>query len=120
MEVLLLISAVLLGISLFFNYNQYQRGLNLEQIIREFGEEQNKLSGSVFDFMEHLLEVYVKVLAKLERIDRNGAFATDDEVGFVFNTLKDTIEDLKGYLDDLFNKLKSEETVDVSEEKEKA
>jgi hypothetical protein len=41
------------------------------------------------------LELFSNTLAELHRVDRNGAFASDDEVGFVFRTLMESIEHVK-------------------------
>jgi len=60
--------------------------------------------------VENLLIAYIKVLSKLKRIDRLGSFESDDEVGFVFKTIKNTIEELKIELDNLKKTLKNEET----------
>jgi uncharacterized protein involved in tolerance to divalent cations len=60
------------------------------------------------NLVENLLITYIKVFTKLKRIDRLGAFESDDEVGFVFKTIKNTIEELKNELDNLKTLLKKE------------
>lgn len=44
---------------------------------------------------ETLLSIYTTALNELIRIDKNGAFSSDDEVGFAFRTIMETIEHVK-------------------------
>lgn len=44
--------------------------------------------------IKNLVVTYTQVLAKIKRIDRRGSFESDDEIGFVFTTIKKTIESL--------------------------
>ena len=76
-------------------YVVYTKNVQFENIIKSNNKELADIEGRVIEFMENLLITYTKVLTKLVRIDRNGGFESDDEVGFVFKTLKNTIEELK-------------------------
>lgn len=105
MLVSLITVSVLLVVSLYANINSYKKIEILEnQLNRIAAIESNSVS-----LVENLLVVYIKVLAKLKRIDRLGSFESDDEVGFVFKTIKSTIEELKTELDNLKKSLKNEE-----------
>jgi uncharacterized protein involved in tolerance to divalent cations len=105
MLVTVIILSIILIASLYANINSYKKIEILEtQIDRIETIETNSI-----DLVENLLVAYIKVLAKLKRIDRLGAFESDDEVGFVFKTLKNTIEELKNELDTLKRTLKNEE-----------
>jgi hypothetical protein len=46
-----------------------------------------------------LLEMYTEAHMRLLRVDKRGGFASDDEVGFIFNIIKNTVSDLKGRLE---------------------
>lgn len=106
MLVSLIIISALLAVSVYANINSYKKIEILEkQIDRTESIESNSVT-----LVENLLIAYIKVLAKLKRIDRLGAFESDDEVGFVFKTIKNTIEELKVELDNLKKLLKNEET----------
>jgi len=77
----------------------YNKNVQFEDIINANNSELVDVEGRVVNFMENLLITYTKVLSKLVLIDRNGGFESDDEVGFVFKTLKNTIEELKGEIE---------------------
>lgn len=106
MLISLIIVSIFLLASIYANINSYKKIEVLEkQIDRIEIIETNSIT-----LVENLLVAYIKVLTKLKRIDRLGAFESDDEVGFVFKTLKNTIEELKNELDSLKQTLKNEET----------
>lgn len=56
----------------------------------------------------NLIAVFTAAAAKLERIDKNGSFSSDDEVGFAFKLIKETIFSLKDKLTLLKNTLDGE------------
>lgn len=95
-------------VSIYANINSYKKIEVLEEQI----ERVETIESNSVALVENLLVAYIKVLAKLKRIDRLGAFESDDEVGFVFKTLKNTIEELKNELDNLKQTLKNENGVD--------
>ncbi len=105
MLVTLIIVSAILFVSLYANINSYKKIEVLEkQIDRIESIESNSVT-----LVENLLIAYIKVLSKLKRIDRLGSFESDDEVGFVFKTIKNTIEELKNELDNLKKILKNDE-----------
>jgi uncharacterized protein involved in tolerance to divalent cations len=105
MLITLIIVSAILFVSLYANINSYKKIEVLEkQIDRIESIESNSVA-----LVENLLIAYIKVLSKLKRIDRLGSFESDDEVGFVFKTIKNTIEELKTELDNLKKALKNEE-----------
>lgn len=106
MIIALIIISVLLIFSIYGNINSYKKIEVLEKQIDRI----EKIESNSVTLVENLLIAYIKVLAKLKRIDRLGSFESDDEVGFVFKTIKNTIEELKNELDNLKKILKNEET----------
>ena len=58
-------------------------------------ESELKTANSIIDrsgtFYTFLLKLYAEAAAKLDRIDKLGSFESDDEVGFIFRTIKETI-----------------------------
>ena len=106
MTIILIIISISLIVSIYANINAYKKIEILENETERIGIiESNSVT-----LVENLLIAYIKVLSKLKRIDRLGSFESDDEVGFVFKTIKNTIEELKSELDNLKKTLKNEET----------
>lgn len=63
-------------------YNQFQKNLFLEQWVEGF-------TGKI-----------INVQQELERIDSTGVFEADDEVGFVFNEIKEVVEMLSDLVEE--------------------
>jgi len=93
-------------ISLYVNINLYSKNSVLYKQLDDI----EKIETRAVDLVENLLLVYIKILAKLKRVDRMGSFESDDEVGFVFKAIKKTIEDLKEELENIKKSLQEETT----------
>jgi hypothetical protein len=106
MLITLIIGCIFLLISIYANINSYKKISILEEQV----ERTELIESNSLTILENLLIVHIQVLSKLKRIDRLGSFESDDEVGFVFKTIKTTIEELKTELDNLKTILKNEES----------
>jgi hypothetical protein len=104
MLVTLIIISIILIISIYANINSYNKITVLEKQLDKI----ESIETNSINLVENLLVTYIKVFTKLKRIDRLGSFESDDEVGFVFKTIKNTIEELKIELDNLKTILKKE------------
>ena len=96
-EILLVFFILLSSISLLFLFYALRRINSLENILIEFQ--------SIIEFSSN----------KLKKIDSTGHFESDDEVGFIFDEMKD----LQFILDGIFEKEIGENS-DSGEEKEKS
>lgn len=105
MVALIIILSILLIISVYINFNLY----NKNAVLYDQLDNVNKLETQSVDLVENLLFAYIKILTKLKRVDSRGSFESDDEIGFVFKAIKTTIEDLKTELENLKTKLRGEE-----------
>lgn len=83
MELLLTISSIILIISLYVNYNLYSKFISAQSLINE---NDNK-------FVEFYLE-FVKSFNLIQKVDKGGAYSTEDEVGYAFNIIKGLINDM--------------------------
>jgi methyl-accepting chemotaxis protein len=80
MEIIITVFGVLLALSIYANYN----------LVRKLEKIEEQLDDTIFDF-----KVKVRTaLNRMRKIDYNGSFEADDEVGTIFKDLKRTIEDL--------------------------
>jgi hypothetical protein len=64
-------------------------------------DELNDIEQNSFILLNSLVVKYTNILTRLKRIDRLGSFESDDEVGFVFKTIKQTIETLVSELKEI-------------------
>ena len=54
-------------------------------------------------WVENFTQQATKVQDDLKEIDQSGAFESDDEVGTIFNSIKDTILELNNYVEEETN-----------------
>ena len=88
METILYITILILVISnIFFIW----RGTQLVNQIETLSADVDELNTSSLNSLERMLE-------EMRQIDIRGSFESDDEVGVVFNELKDVIEKYKNNL----------------------
>jgi len=88
MEIVLVLLVLVLGASLYANYNLYRKYETLEQTAMENEE-----------FILSLRRRVMNKLSDLRQIDRRGAFESDDEVGHFFKELKKIMNDIGSYFD---------------------
>lgn len=55
----------------------------------------------IINYHLYFLKLYSEAYSQLERIDQRGSFSSDDEVGFAFKVIIQTIGDVKNKLTDL-------------------
>lgn len=99
-----IIFAILLSticILLYFVFNLYSK---LDALYKQIDLASDVEQRSVL-LVQSLVVKYSQILNRLKRVDRRGSFESDDEVGFVFKTIKETIETLVEELRILENKL---------------
>lgn len=95
---------VFIGIIIVLLYIIFNLYSKLDALYSQINSYYNVENNAIV-LIENLIVTYTKVLSKLKRIDRLGSFESDDEVGFVFKTLKKTIEELVSELKVLQTKL---------------
>lgn len=100
-----LILTSIITILLYIVINLYRKNALLYQEIVQL----NSVEQDALVLIENLIITYTQVLSKLSRIDRLGSFESDDEVGFVFKTIKNTIEQLKNEMINLQNQISESE-----------
>lgn len=87
--IILLIIA--LGVLSFIASNLYAQNQQLEEELMKY----NELEDRVVNVYNFFLETFTSAYVEMERIDKNGAFSSDDEVGFAFRVVKEAIEHVK-------------------------
>lgn len=92
----------ILGISIFTNLILYFKVVKLENLL-------NESSVYYYNYLKNLLALFVSASKKMEAVDKNGSFSSDDEVGFVFKIIKGVIADLLGNLTSIKGQLDEQE-----------
>jgi hypothetical protein len=52
---------------------------------------------------ENMIRIFTEALAEMKRIDKRGSFSSDDEVGFAFKVVLESIEQIKYQLESIRN-----------------
>ena len=73
-----IILGILLLLSVYFVWNLLRKVEKLEDMLANLGS-----------YVSDVTELIVKSQERIEEIDKNGTFASDDEVGFFFENLKE-------------------------------
>ena len=89
-ETIIILSVVCAG-SIFFNFNQIRKLESSEEYI----EELENSNTEYYQFFTTLKSRMNESNSKLKQIDRLGSFEADDETGFIFQELRDMIDELK-------------------------
>ncbi len=90
----IIILSVLLLISVFVNFNQIRK----QEANESYIEELENSNTEYYQFFTTLKSRMNESNSKLKQIDRLGSFESDDETGFIFDELRDIIENLnKGF-----------------------
>lgn len=89
---------------LYIIFNLYNQVLSLEESVsRDSNIEERALV-----FYTTILTILGNTLVELKRVDKRGSFSSDDEVGFVFKTILETIEQTKYQIEVLRGDIESE------------
>tara|TARA_R110002012_G_scaffold107384_2_gene249091 strand:- start:2789 stop:3073 length:285 start_codon:yes stop_codon:yes gene_type:complete len=90
----IIILSIVLTISVFVNINQLRK----QESDAEYIDDLESSNARFYDFFTTLKARMNESNSKLKQIDRMGSFEADDETGFIFNELRDIIDELnKGF-----------------------
>lgn len=110
-KIILFILLSLLFVCLFVIVISFRRIENYEKIIQGLDEENFKILEFISSINQKLFSNY----ENLKEVDRRGSFEADDEVGFVFVTIKEMVQETFLFVNEFMNSL--EENVEKEEKK---
>lgn len=90
---ILIIVSILLLLSIYVNINLYKKTEKYEKIVTEQIEEIENSEKFIQQFSDNL----TLINNQLTQLDERGTFEADDEVGFVFKTIKLITEQLQKF-----------------------
>ena len=106
MIVTIIILSILLAVCIYIIMNQYFKISKYEVL---YNESIDRFENSK-NMLIRLIELFTSAAARLRRIDTNGSFSSDDEVGFAFKLIDTTIIDLNEKLNVINTILEDDET----------
>lgn len=66
------------------------------EYIKDLESENDK----AFEFITELQRRSIENYKRITEVDKRGSFRSDDEVGFVFNTLRDAVQDIYTFVNE--------------------
>jgi hypothetical protein len=88
---LVILITLLLGASVYANYNLVKRNEELEEQVTALQDVLDEVKDQVVDINTRLIE-----------IDIRGSFEADDEVGFVFKEIKEMSAELTDVINEMY------------------
>lgn len=82
---------IIILVCAFIIWNLYDQVGILEKEVMRSGEVED----SAVRVYEYMIKVFTEALNQMNRVDKNGAYSSDDEVGFAFRVVIDSIEQVK-------------------------
>lgn len=96
----------ILGISVFGNLiawvfigNLLNQTKQLEKAVEDSLSANDKIQEDVEKYYRVLYGIFTSAAIELDRVDKKGSFSSDDEVGFAFKAIQETIMDVKEKMD---------------------
>jgi len=101
----IIILSILLVLCIYIIINQYFKISKYELLYAESVERFDNSKNMLI----RLIELFTAAATRLRRIDTNGSFSSDDEVGFAFKLIDTTIIDLNEKLNAINTILEDDE-----------
>jgi hypothetical protein len=99
---------ILFGISILGNLiewlfidNLLNQNRQLEKAIQDALKSNDRINDDVEKYHRVLEGLFDKAYTDIVRVDKNGSFSSDDEVGWTFQLIKNTVQDITQRLKDL-------------------
>lgn len=86
-----------LGICIFVISNLYEQITQLERYLQEATDNEEQLE----KYYQYFLQLFARCKVELDKVDKRGAFSSDDEVGFAFKVIQQSIGDVAEKLKNL-------------------
>jgi hypothetical protein len=86
-----IVLGLILAVAFFIIWNLDRQVRVLEAELLKSAE----MEDSVVSVYEFFLKVFTEALNQMNRVDKNGAYSSDDEVGFAFRVVMESIEQVK-------------------------
>ena len=101
MTIIIIILTLLLFLSGFFIYNLFNQVEQLEEQVQKIYKENEKNLNEFNFFYKMFLGWFTEAHLELNRVDKRGSFSSDDEIGFAFKVVKESMEQVKARLEAL-------------------
>ena len=91
----LVVIIIIMGIVI---YNLYTQTIKYEQYILD---QETQYNQEFSNYLSFFLFFFIFSWFEIESVDKRGAFSSDDEVGFAFKVIRESIEQIKFKLEQI-------------------
>ena len=99
-QILLIVACFIIILLVFFISNLLRQIKQLESEVTAVTEIEER----AFKVYQFMLKLFTETYANLQRVNKRGAFSSDDEVGFVFKIIVESIKQVKFQIENLVKK----------------
>lgn len=99
---------IILGISIlgnllqwFFLGNLLNQNKQMEEVLGKALKNNDKINEDVEKYHSVLQGIYSKAYTEIMKVDKKGSFSGDDEVGWAFSLIRDTVKDITEKLNNM-------------------
>jgi hypothetical protein len=82
-------------------WNLYSQVSVMEEFIKKTNKREEKLYNEVENYYKIFLGLFTEAYSNMQRIDKRGSFSSDDEVGFAFKVIYNSIQEVQNKLETL-------------------
>ena len=107
---IILICIVIIILCTFFIYNLYKQNEQLEKFIKDIEKKEVKMYEDAQKYYIAFLRLFSEAKSQLDRVDKKGAFSSDDEVGFSFKVIKTAIDNVVEQLETIKPETENDES----------
>lgn len=95
------IAALVIIVQWVFIDNLLNQNRQLEDVVQKSLKANDKINEEVEKYHRVLQGIYSKAYTEIMKVDKNGSFSGDDEVGWAFGLIKDTVKDITEKLNNM-------------------
>lgn len=94
MILLIIILSILTLLFGFTTWNLYVQVSQFEDYIKKTNKREQKILLEVENYYKIFKGLFEEAYVKIQRVDKNGSFSSDDEVGFAFKVIYNSLQEV--------------------------
>jgi len=101
MIITIIILSLLVLILGWTTWNLYSQVSVMEDFIKKTNKREEKLYTEIENYYKIFLSLFTEAYSNIQRVDKHGSFSSDDEVGFAFKVIYNSIKEVQTKLQSL-------------------
>lgn len=101
MIITIIILSIVILILGFTTWNLYKQVSQLEDFVKKTSKREQKILVEAENYYKIFKGLFEEAFLNIQRVDKRGAFSSDDEVGFAFKVIYNSLQEVNQKLDTL-------------------